>query len=112
MPGVDPRGPKHVKVGFEDVPPSPTELDTLPRRFDLFATEVREALDSIGRQLLPIVNRIEVTLQNNSEALREGLAEIAAIRAEVVDLRARTERLEAAIAKPAPQPKTKARKRR
>jgi hypothetical protein len=57
-------------------PPSPskpwergplTDLELLPRRFDLFVGEVRDSLASIGTQLLPLVNRVEAALSRLEE---------------------------------------------
>lgn len=55
-----PRRPRVQKFGFEASSVGDnSDLALLPRRFDLFATEVREGLDAIGKQFLPILNRLE-----------------------------------------------------
>lgn len=51
-----PEMPKYAEAG------ELTDLNLLPKQFHMFARETRDALHSIGTQLLPIVNRIEASL--------------------------------------------------
>jgi hypothetical protein len=94
------RRPRVVTVGFpDDFKPTPahelTDLATLPRRFDLFAGEMRDALAAIGREFLPIMNRVEASVAGVRE-------DIAVIRGHISDLETkvsmRFEKLEAEVA--------------
>jgi hypothetical protein len=67
-----------------------TDLELLPQRFDMFASEVTARLDSIGSQLLPIVNRLEAA---QTREVERGEARDATIR----DLTARLEQIEARL---------------
>ncbi len=44
--------------------PTHRDLDGLPRRFELFAEEVRTSFDLLGNKILPTLERIEMRLED------------------------------------------------
>ncbi len=74
-----PAAPKFARPG------ELTDLDLLPKRFDMFAREVRDALKSICGQLLPLITevRAEQARSAEREAVRdEHVVELAHVSAE------------------------------
>lgn len=67
--------PQVQKFGFSDTGFVATrvgdnsDLELLPARFELFASEVRDALAGIGKSLLPIMNRVEAGQTRHTELI-------------------------------------------
>lgn len=53
------------------LPPPMSELELLPRRFDMFAAEVKQSFELLMVKLLPFMQRVEHAITDLGDRVRE-----------------------------------------